>query len=343
MSVMDHIPKGKTTGIGSLPHHNIDAALDFAFSFDIPFLPQIPIRNPWEYSVPQALDGLPGIRVESDGSAHVDMTVWEGRARSFDEKLLHAFDRATESDAFEAFEPSPATSSSWQPFLWEVQERATKVAKIQIVGPLTAQWSLRSLEGGRLDEHPEVCAQIFRLILARGLAMSRRLKSLGVETIVYLDEPALFVLTPENPRHLLGLQELKLVISTLKKEGVAVGIHCCSNTQWPSVLALGIDFLSLDTHLSLGSLLLESEALGHFLKEGGRLSLGLVPTTEPGKINSRDAERLFLEVAQALESGLGPERGKAAFTDALYTPACGLALHTPRDAQNVLATLARGI
>lgn len=337
---LDKIPKGKTTGIGSLPHHNIDAALEYAFSFDIPFLPQIPIRNPWEYSVPQALDGLPGIRVESDGSAHVDMTVWEGRAKIFNEKLAHAFDRADDKDAFEAFEPSPATSSSWQPFLWELQERGTPVAKVQIVGPLTAQWSLRSLEGGRLDEHPEICAQIFRLILARGLAMSRRLKSVGVETIFFLDEPALFVLTPENPRHLVGLQELKLVISTLKKEGVAVGIHCCSNTQWRNVLDLGIDFLSLDTGLSLGSLLLEQEALAKFVEGGGRLSLGLIPTSEPGKVSRNDAERLYLGVAQALEHGLG-FTGVAAFKDALYTPACGLALHTPDDAQNIFATLQR--
>jgi hypothetical protein len=52
-----------TTGIGSLPHHNIDAALSFSFKTGIPFLPQIPIRNPWEYMIAQALENLPGLQV----------------------------------------------------------------------------------------------------------------------------------------------------------------------------------------------------------------------------------------------------------------------------------------
>ena len=33
-----------------------DAALAFSFSMDVPFLPQIPIRNPWEYMIAQALE-----------------------------------------------------------------------------------------------------------------------------------------------------------------------------------------------------------------------------------------------------------------------------------------------
>lgn len=37
----------QTTAIGSLPHHNVDAALAFSFQLGIPFLPQIPIRNSW--------------------------------------------------------------------------------------------------------------------------------------------------------------------------------------------------------------------------------------------------------------------------------------------------------
>ena len=51
----------RTTGIGSLPHHNIDTALEYSFQFGLPFLPQIPIRSPWELMITQALEGLPGL------------------------------------------------------------------------------------------------------------------------------------------------------------------------------------------------------------------------------------------------------------------------------------------
>jgi hypothetical protein len=337
---MNHkIPFGATCGIGSLPHHNIDAALEYAFRFDIPFLPQIPMRNPWEFSLPQGLDGIPGIRVESDGSVLLDSSVWVGRAKAFDEKLSHAFDQAMHASAFEAFEPSAATSSSWQPFLWELQERGTVIAKIQTVGPLTAQWSMRSTDGKRLDQHPDISNQIFRLVLARALGMARRLISIGVTPILYLDEPALFIFSPENAAHLLGLAQLKVLVQTLQKEGVAVGLHCCSNTKWEALGQLGLDFLSFDTTLSLASLLESHRWVGQFIAGGGRLSLGVVPTTDGGSaLAALKGRELHAAVAQALSDALGPQ-AQTALAQALWTPACGLALHTPKDAEHVLTLL----
>src|SRR4051794_21067651 len=61
-----------TTGIGSLPHHNVDAALAYSLRFGIPFLPQIPMRNAWEFMIAQALEDLPGLRVDDDGTATLD-------------------------------------------------------------------------------------------------------------------------------------------------------------------------------------------------------------------------------------------------------------------------------
>lgn len=336
MAMRDRIPAA-TTGIGSLPHHNIDAALEYAFAFEIPFLPQIPIRNPWEYSIPQALESLPGIRIESDGSALIDTGVWDGLARRFDERLSHAFDQAAHSTAFEGFEPSAATSSSWQPFLWELQERGTPTAKVQIVGPLTAQWSLRSTDGARLDQNADISRQIFRLVLARALGMIRRLKTFGVQPVVYLDEPALFVLSPENPTHLLGVQELRLLVQALQKEDVAVGLHCCSNTRWDVILGLGLDILSFDTRLSLESLFSAKPSLSRFLEGGGRLSLGAVTTSEPGALgfDSKATGKLLRDRFEAELGDLAPTTLK----NALWTPACGLALHTPKDAQSILSLL----
>ena len=61
----------QTTAIGSLPHHNADAALEYSFRHGIPFLPQMPVRNPWEYMIPQALEGLPGLEVSREGASYL--------------------------------------------------------------------------------------------------------------------------------------------------------------------------------------------------------------------------------------------------------------------------------
>src|SRR4051812_41571970 len=88
-----------TTAIGSLPHHNIDAALEFSFQTDIPFLPQIPIRNPWEFMIAQALEGMPGLAIDEDGTCRLDLDVWTGRCHAFNERLLTAFSQASHPDA----------------------------------------------------------------------------------------------------------------------------------------------------------------------------------------------------------------------------------------------------
>jgi hypothetical protein len=334
-----------TTGIGSLPHHNIDAALSFSFKTGIPFLPQIPIRNPWEYMIAQALENLPGLQVEREGEVSLNLDLWKNQRRDFGERLSAAFKNEKLPEAFERFEPSPATSSSWQAFLWELQEAEHKIAKIQIAGPLTSQWVVRPDQ--EPDFEQELSGQIFRLVLAKSLAMTRKLRSLGITPILFLDEPGLYAFDRSNPKHALAFQELKFMIQALKKDQVVVGLHCCSNTDWKSVLQLEIGFLSIDCALSLDNLIQTSrEELLRYLDRGGRLSLGIVPTTRhvqihsalPQKPGSSTAEQLFVELSARL-SALPLEVGRKILKESLFTPACGLALQSIPDAESILETL----
>ncbi|MBY0472412.1 hypothetical protein K2X30_14705 [bacterium] len=328
----------ETTAIGSLPHHNIDSALEYAFGYSIPFLPQIPLRNPWEYMIPQALEGLPGLEAEGDGATFLNVSVWVGRCKAFQEKMDAAFS-SNHTDAFSSFEPTAATWSSWQPFLWELEERGVKTAKIQIAGPLTSQWSIRTKDGTSPDQHPEIGSQIFRLILARSIAMSRRLLSAKIQPLLYLDEPGLYAFDPTNPRHILTLNELKLLIAALKKEGVLVGLHCCSNTHWESVLGLGLNVLSIDTRLSLTELLKRRDALQGFYKKGGRLSLGVIPSERgPELVKALHAPALF---SQLQETFADTPHSNEILRSAIYTPACGLAFHSTEDTELIRTELER--
>ncbi len=83
------------TGIGSLPHHNVDAALQYSFRHDLPFLPQVPRRNPWEYMLPQALEGLAGLSVQSDGTTELQIEIWEARHSLLKSQLADAFAEGT--------------------------------------------------------------------------------------------------------------------------------------------------------------------------------------------------------------------------------------------------------
>lgn len=334
------ISGSRTTAIGSLPHHNVDAALEFSFGFDIPFLPQIPIRNPWEFMIPQALDGMPGLQIDDEGTATLNRQIWDRLSPSFNEKLSQAFANSQRPDAFAAFEPTSATLSAWQPFLWELSERACSRAKFQIAGPLTAQWALKLTDGSSADSDPAVAAQIFRLVLARAIAMGRRVAASGAKPIVFLDEPALFGLSASNPKHLMGLSELRLMIQALKKEGFEVGLHCCSDTDWKTVLELGLDIVSLDAGLSLGSLLENRAALEAFSSKGGRLSLGVIPTRTGVSSEAHpdlSTDELITHTRAAFQRAFtsNPTVGNQILAQSYLTPACGLALHTVPAAQEV--------
>lgn len=348
----------RTTCIGSLPHHNFDAALQFAFQSDIPFLPQIPIRNPWEYMLAQALEGVPGLSAETDGSVTLNLDIWETRQKELNESLAHAFSKAdTDPVAFQLFEPSAAISSCWQPFVWELAERESPLAKIQIAGPLTSQWSLkftRAHKASASEQSPEVSMQIFRLVLARALAMTRKLKAHQIKPILYLDEPGLYGLSRSNPKHTVGIQELRIMIQTLRKDGVQVGLHCCSNTDWGIVLGLGLDIISLDVALSAASLFSKAnaQAVSDFVKMGGRFSFGVIPTARSAVLRSIEPALLFSELLGAFEvaetAGVNelknawrdqPDFIKKILSEAIYTPACGLALHTVADADLIMELL----
>src|SRR3954464_3547900 len=90
-----------TTCIGSLPHHNVDAALEISFRTGIPFLPQIPLRNPWEYMLPQALEGLPGLLVAPDGTVSMNAGIWKSRKAEFDSQIKHAVSLGSELESLD--------------------------------------------------------------------------------------------------------------------------------------------------------------------------------------------------------------------------------------------------
>jgi hypothetical protein len=331
-----------TTEVGSLPHHNVDAALEHAFRLNIPFLPQIPVRNHREFMIQQALEQLQGVVITKSGEFALNPELWLRRETFLAKNLEQAF-ASSETNAFATFEPTSEAYSGWQPFLWEIEERKIKLAKIQIAGPLTSQWSLRVTDGTPADRMPEIGIQIFRLILARAIAMVRKVKAHGATALFYLDEPGLYGLNPENPRHLLGLQELKLFIQTLRKEKAIVGLHCCSNTDWPSVLSLGLEVLSIDSSLSLVPLMRHKAALKTFLDNGGRLSLGVIPTAKGAEDVERfDSTTAFEQLVNDLfENGMGDEKTvQELLKKTIFTPACGLALHRIEDAEIILSDLA---
>ncbi len=313
-----------TTGIGSLPHAQVEPALAQAFSVDIPYLPQLPRRDPAETMVFQTLDGLPGLRRGEDGRCTVRLDLWRREVAAFGRKLDRALSRREPSP----FEPQVGSWRAWRPFLAELSSREVRLAKAQVCGPVTCLWSLRLDDGRPAAAEPDLARQIVSMVLARALALTRAVSAAGAAPIVFLDEPGLVSLDPRNPQHGLRLSELRRVTGALSKEGARVGIHCCGGTLGSVLLSLGAAYLSFDARLSLAALLAEKAAFAKFLEEGGRLALGI--TAADGGAAAGHEILAALGAADPDEKVLG---------QCLLTPACGLASGSPAESQRAFADL----
>jgi len=324
-----------TTGIGSLPHDAVGAALDQAFRMDIPYLPQLPRRDPREFMLAHALEGMPGIVSDSEGMIILDLPAWKRGAAQYDDKLEAALDKGR----WELFLPSAAYAAALQPFLERLGKSEGKYAKAQVAGPMTLQWSLRT-EDGKFPP-PAVMTHVSRTVLARSLALAKAIKTAGKKPIVFVDEPGLYAFSRMQPGHIVMLQELRINLMALKKQGARVGLHCCSDADWGALMGLGLDILAIDARLSLPSLLKAGEALVTFVAMGGRLALGVIPTDRGDTIpvatliadiegRLRTLEQYFPTRASIIENILGRS---------LLTPACGLAFLEKKTAENVVDRL----
>jgi hypothetical protein len=324
------LPPLATTGIGSLPHTQLELALQQALLLDIPAAPQLPRRDAAEYMVPQALEGLHGLRADAEGNAELDIGDWHRGSATLDARLDRALER---DDGVQRFFPSAGAWQALRPFLWEVEQRRLAFAKVQLAGPFTLRWVLRSTRGeplAAIEEGKAVERQIFRLVLARSLALVRRLRETGTKPILFLDEPGLYAFDRRDPQHLVSMQELRVVVLALRREGALVGVHCCGNTEWAPLLGLGWDIVSIDARLSLDAVLATGAAFERFQAGGGVLSLGIVPTdvSAPSDVDA---------VLGHARARLSPQ----ALARSLLSPACGLAMRTVPDAETVFAELRR--
>ncbi|ADO70587.1 hypothetical protein [Stigmatella aurantiaca] len=327
------LPACATTGIGSLPHTQVELGLQAALALEIPFLPQLPLRDPAEFMIPSALEGLPGLRYDEEGMCTVDLAAWEAGRTAFEARL----DEALTSGHLEAFEPSVQGCHAWRPFLWEVEHRRLALVKAQIAGPFTVRSVALTSEGGPALDVPGLDIAMYRLVMARALAMVKALRRANATPLFFLDEPGLFAFQRSQPRHLLAMQELRLMVLALRREGALVGIHCCGNTDWASLLAIQPDVLSLDVRLSLDAVLEESDALLRFLDSGATLSLGIIPTDLASTYSvSELAESVEASLKASLPKG---RRFTQVLSHVLLTPACGLAMRSVPDMERIMGEL----
>lgn len=305
---------GVDTSIGSLPHVDVDAAIDLVLTRQsrLPAAPSLPQRTPLEGMIAQAAWGVPGVDVAPDGSLDLRL------------------------DDLDPSAPLAGPPLGGEPFLTlrrfldAVADRDGPI-KLQLTGPVTLGLALHAA-GADAARAFAVAGAAVRARAAALLEMAAATAP-GCDLVVFLDEPGLTgLLHPDLPIDREAAIDLTSSALAVLERGAITGLHCCGPTDWKLLIQSGPQILSVPLGQGLEG---AADTLGRFLDDGGWIAWGAVPTDEPiGSSPGRLWRHLSAAWCELVQGGCDPVLLR---THALVTPACGLAYHGTSQAERVLA------
>jgi len=330
--------KGLATGIGSLPHKDVEAALDLVFKYtpQIPFWPQLPKRDIREGMVAQFSENLPCLKVARDGLFFSSL---EGKDKELEKFYEHII-----SGDIDYFKISSDFALGLHKFYQRLEKSDLKdieFIKCQITGPFTFAASIQG-EGGSALLHDGVLMQaILKGLSMKALWQIKFFQKFGKKIILFLDEPYLgcfgSAYTPINRGDVVkGLSELT---EGIKSEEVLLGIHCCGNTDWSIFTEVEtLDIINFDAFGFLERLVLYADNLEGFLKRGGILCWGIVPTQE--FTDKETVDSLIARIKEGVNALTRKGIDKDLLLDnLLISPACGLGTLDTRKSEKIFQLL----
>lgn len=313
---------GLATGIGSLPHTDAEVALDLVFKYtpQIPFWPQLPKRDGREGMMAQFSEGLPCLEIGAAGLVFNPENK-EEELEKFYERLI-----AGDLDYFRINQDFARGLYDFKDRLKKIDIKQIKRIKCHITGPFSFAASINDEKGKALLHDP-----VFMQIITKGLAMKARWQIKFLEEfgriIIFIDEPYLACFgsayTPINRGDVIGVLT-ELTEEIIKPGSVEAGIHCCGNTDWSIFTDINsLDIINFDAFGFLDRLILYADNLKAFLKRGGILCWGIVPTTEFSTDITADLliDKINSGINFLIKKGIDKE---LLTNNLLLSPACGL-------------------
>jgi hypothetical protein len=330
------------TGVGSVPGLDVDATCRVILDRlpEIPYWPQFVQLDPHEDMVLQYSEGLAALRPRGDGtSLHAVLEDLETELAGFYERYLEE-----DTDAF-AIGPDHARGLYTLLDLVEALPASRDaLIKGQSVGPITFASTVTMEDGRQVLHNPDLMDAIVKGLSIKLVWQAGLLARTGRRPILFIDEPALSGIGSAfaSMNRQTVVSALKEIIDYCRERSDALlGIHCCANTDWPMVMESGPDILNFDAYGYMDAFLLYPEEILRFVRGGGTIAWGIVPTADyrPGVTLESLEERLNQGLLRLKEWGLADDEIRAR---SMLTPACGMgsmAIEHANEALELLSAL----
>jgi hypothetical protein len=287
--------------------------------------------------VPQYAADLPGFVVDDEKKRfHVE------RGAVSPEALTAFYERALDPAAeFPLAEPHAAGFYAFVERLTSATEKPAFV-KGQVTGPLTFILGLNLADGRPISTDDELRGCAVMLLAKNAAWQARALKPLAREgVVIFMDEPiysalgtaAYLSIKAEDVR-----STVNEVAGAAREAGALVGIHCCGNADWETVLSTEIDILNFDAWGYFDTLAIYPDAVGAFLDRGGVIAWGIVPTSEDiSRVDEVSIiQKLDAEVASLVGKGIDAAKLER---QSIITPSCGCGSLSLQDTEKVFRLL----
>ncbi len=255
-----------TTGMGILPHRELERAMKVAMSVDIPFWPQLPRMSFFEDMYVQASENFPGIVLEPE-----NLNMWLN-TKKFYEELENTLIHFEEEDFFRM---SPKFSATYHRFM--SQDLSSYVAiRGQLEGPVSFGLKVLNEDKKPIIFSEEVRSILFDFMAKKANVQLKELKEKNPNAFMFIDEPGLQYIFSSVSGYTNDMARADFEVFFNQIEHPR-GIHLCGNPDWDFLLNLDIDILSFNAY-NCGEIFIKyRDSIKRFIEKGGIIGWGLIP------------------------------------------------------------------
>lgn len=329
------------TGIGSLPFKKESAPLDavnyiFECCPDFPYWPQLPHFKKEEDMSVQFSQNLPGFTFdEKECRFYFDDTkdeFYEGLETLFldyETVTKSPLDKCTEIlDKYKITAPYSNTLDIFLNHLKNIENKPS-FTKGSITGPFTLSTSFCDVNSKSAYYNETLRDIITKTLSLKALWQIKEFKKASPDStpVIFMDEPSIsqvgscaFVTVKKED----VISMLKAVSDDIKAAGALSGVHCCGKTDWDIVIQCDVDIINFDAYFYAQSVGTYAKKLEEFMKKGGFLSFGIVPTLDKEALKNLDEKVLREKFNEALLCLTSKNIDKNLILNHCFiTPSCG--------------------
>ncbi len=201
--------------------------------------------------------------------------------------------------------------------LLEARKPRPQRVKVALAGPVLLAARLADPAGRSLASVPAAAEAVARYVARRAADLASRLGAFVPSVVVQLDEPG-----TTDALDTASFWRLSSVVGAIRMAGHLAAIHDCGARDGRKLLLIAPDLLLVDAWGDVAPFAPHGEALGGYLRGGGTVAWGVLPTRgvlpDPRKMSRGLLDRLG---AEAGDREVVRRRG-------LVSPSCGFGAST---------------